>query len=60
MMLKSLACLTSLGQALVRIDRGRDPTAGFSGLMVVSTANITGALSDPAPIYIIILSLSTL
>ena len=59
-MLKSLACLTYLGQVLVRIDLGRDPTAGFSGLMVISIVNITGALSDLAPIYIIIPSFSTL
>ena len=26
----------------------------FSGLTVISTVNITGALSDPVPIYIVV------
>ena len=33
------------------MDLGRDPTAGFSGLIVIGTVDIVGALSDPVPIY---------
>ena len=38
-----------------RMDLGQDPTAGFfSGLIVIGTINITGALSDLVPSYTVV------